>query len=284
MTKRRSQKSMLIICALCLFVGAAGVALPASATAQEDAPITEEERAKAEAHFAKGAQYFSEERYALAIVEFLSAYKHKPDPMLQYNISVAHSRLGNIDEAYAAALRAAGSKGMPERAVPVNMARIRAWGSALQARAVVDDINAPEQPTPVSQVEPGDEVRPIPKPQKASSPALSTLGWSGVAASAAGLGLLGYAGYVEASMGDDIEAYKAAAYAPTPEAYQRHKDDLAARQTVGLVTLYSGAALTAVGLGLLSYDLLSEDGAETASIDLSAGGDGATVRLTYLFD
>src|SRR5690554_5493713 len=248
MTKRRCQKSMLIICALCLFAGAIGVAIPAPATAQEDAPITEEERAKAEAHFAKGAQYFSEERYSLAIVEFLSAYKYKPDPMLQYNISVAHSRLGNIDEAYAAALRAAGAEGMPERAVPVNMARIHAWGSALQARAVVDDINAPEQPSR-SQLEPEDEVRPIPKPNKASSPTLSTLGWSGVAASAVGLGLLGYAGYVDASMSDDIDAYKAAAHAPTPEAYQRHKNDLAARQSVGLITLYSGAALTAVGLG-----------------------------------
>src|SRR5690554_2510925 len=135
MTKRRSAYPTLLITAFCLSVGTAGVIFPSPAAAQESEP-TAQELEKAQAHFAKGAQFFSEQRYAEAIVEFLSAYKYKPDPMLQYNISVAHARLGNIEEAYRAALRAdAASDKMPEKAVPVNAARARASERLLRARA-----------------------------------------------------------------------------------------------------------------------------------------------------
>jgi len=284
MMKRRRVNSTLLITAFCLSLGAAGVMLPSPAAAQESEP-TAEELEKAQAHFAKGAQFFSEQRYAAAIVEFLSAYKYKPDPMLQYNISVAHARLGNIEEAYRAALRAdAASDKMPEKAVPVNAARARAWQRVLQARALGEGITAGEQLQASEEARHDDALSVIEKPADAPSSGLSALGWSGVAAGAAGVGLVGYATYVELSMSDDINAYKSAAGAPTPDAYQTYKDDLAGRQTAGLIALYSGAALTALGVGLLSYDLLREDGEERASIDVSAGAGGAALRLTYLFD
>lgn len=285
MTKRRRAYSTVLISAFCLGLGAAGVALPGAAAAQDSEP-TAEQLDKAQAHFAKGAQYFSEQRYAAAIVEFLSAYKYKPDPMLQYNISVAHARLGNVEEAYRAALRAdAASDKMPDKAVPVNAARIGAWGRVLQARALGEAIRAGEQPQASAEVaEQGDALRELEEPVEAPSAGLSALGWSGIAAGAAGVGLLGYATYVELSLGDDIDAYKSAAEAPTPDAYQSYKDDLATRQSVGLIALYSGAALTALGVGLLSYDLLREDGEERAAVDVAAGAHGATLRLTYLFD
>lgn len=287
MTTRRSPYSTLIICALYLLVGGFGVAIPASAQAQDDARTAEvptaEALEKAEAHFAKGAQYFSEERYASAIVEFLSAYKYKPDPMLQYNISIAHARLGNIDEAYKAALRAdAKSSQIPESAVPVNAARVHAWGSALQARALGEALASAHKTQAARGEELRGDIASIETPAVASNSGLSALGWSGVAASAVGVGLLGYATYVDRSMGDDIDAYQSSAGAPRPDDYHAYKDDLAQRQVIGLISLYSGVALTAVGLGMLSYDLFS-DGGESAVMDVSAGSDGAAVRLTYLF-
>src|SRR5690554_3397180 len=254
MTKRRSAYPTLLITAFCLSVGTAGVIFPSPAAAQESEP-TAQELEKAQAHFAKGAQFFSEQRYAEAIVEFLSAYKYKPDPMLQYNISVAHARLGNIEEAYRAAGRAGASEQMPEKAMPVNSARVRAWGRVLQARALGDAIIAADALQAADESQDEYEITAIKKPVAAPSSGLSALGWSGVAAGVAGVGLLGYATYVELSMGDEIDAYKAAADAPSPRDYDTYKDDLAGRQTGGLIALYSGAALTALGVGLLSYEI-----------------------------
>lgn len=283
MTTRRFSYSTLIIGAIGLLVGGLGIVIPATAAAQDDAP-TAEELEKAEAYFAKGAQYFSEERYDSAIDEFLNAYQYTPDPMLQYNISLAHARMGNIDEAYKAARRADAKSGqMPEKAVPVNAARVHAWGHVLQARALSEAIaRAPKTPLPRDE-EPRDEIVYIEKPGSAPKPGLSALGWSGVAAGAVGVGLVGYATYVDLSMSDDIAAYQSSADAPSPRDYQAYKDDLAGRQTIGLVSLYSGIALTAAGLGMLGYDLISDNN-ESGMLDVSTSGDGASIHLIYLFD
>lgn len=290
MTHRTARHSALIVGVLCLLIGAIGVGLPTRALAQTegagDTASDPEDIEKANAHFAKGAQLFSEKRYAPAIVEFLSAYKYKPDPMLLYNISVAHARLGNIDEAYKAAARAAASDKMPEKAAPTNSARVRAWGAVLRAGSLGERIAAAQKAQTATRATLSDDLStaapPPPGAADNASSALSAIGWSGVAASAVGVGLMGYATYVDLSMGEDIDAYKSAAQAGDSRAYRDHKDDLAGRQSTGLIALYSGVGLTAVGLGLLSYDLLSEDG-ETTSIGVSAGDGGGSIRISYFF-
>jgi tetratricopeptide (TPR) repeat protein len=58
-----------------------------------------EEELNARAHFTAGRNHFERGRYDLALAEFEASYELSQDPDLQYNIYLAHERLGNLDQA-----------------------------------------------------------------------------------------------------------------------------------------------------------------------------------------
>jgi tetratricopeptide (TPR) repeat protein len=282
MKKASTHRVGLIFCMLSLLAAGVPTAAFAQGPARDDAKsaVSQEDAEKAKMHFAKGAKYYYKEQYAQAIVEFLNAYKYKPDPMILYNLSMAHSRLGNIEEAHKAAARARQMGGMPDPAATKNAARLRGWGQVFAARTVTTRVaREAAQKREAAQT---PEVAPprVDIPAESDS-TLSAAGWSGVGVSVIGLGLLGYAAYVDVAMEEDINAYESAARS-NPAAFQSLKSDLDQRQTVGRIALYSGAACALIGLGLVTFDLLGE-GAETTSVGLGGAGDGASVQVSYSF-
>lgn len=276
MKTRTLYQICVILCVSCLI--SAGAPSLGYAQAQDAEPSAEEVE-KAQTHFAQGAEYFYKEDYAKAVVEFLNAYKYSPDSMILYNLSMAHAKLGNFDEAYKAAARAQEMGGMADSAALRNDARLDAWHLVIVGESRARQIaEAPAQPTVVEVSEP--DSAPF-----FQWPELSIIGWSGVGASALGIGLLSYATYANISMRGDMDAYEAAAERGDSERYHQLNEDLSKRQTAGLVTLYSGLALTAAGVGLITFDLLKEDDARASSAQLTStpDGQGASVQILYEF-
>ncbi len=287
--------------------------LPATAAAQSHGSHARSghkiDAKKASKHFTLGAKHFYKKEYAQAIVEFLKAYEYKPDPMILYNLSLAHARLGNFADAYHAAVRASQMKGMPAKIVVKNNARIAAWGRAVEAQKVAKRVveakaqaqaRAKEQAQAKAKEQAQAKVKTeharrastsaLPADADSITPGSSThdahlnaLGWTGVWVGVLGMGLAGYAGYVDMSMSDDLAAYKRAARDGDRSAYQSYKSDLDSRQTIGRIALYSGVACAAIGVTMLTVDLLGDDADTQVSVGATPAPRGASVHLSLSF-
>lgn len=217
-------------------------------------------------------------------MEFLNAYKYNPAQMILYNLSMAHAGLGNLSEAYRAAERARDEGLMSEQAALRNDARLAAWHLSMTwqhaAQAIAEC--APE-PSPYS--EPLLLYGGIPhEPAQDEAPRITALGWAGIGTGALGLGLLGYATYLELAMQEDLGAYEAAARGGDVVRYRSLGKNLDRQQTTGRIALYAGASLAAVGVGLLTVDLLRTDTRQSgAHLGLTSDGQGAAVHIQYLF-
>jgi tetratricopeptide (TPR) repeat protein len=244
--------------------------LPSAASAQ-----THEEQARH--HFDEGARHFYEGDFSRAILEFRRAYHYQPDPMILYNISLAHSRLGNISDAYEAGQAAASMPGMPEAARVRNDARVGALAVALSAESMASRISRLATPTSNATRTPLDE------PNHGYAP--GPIGWTAVALGGAGAGLLTYALVLDRSLENDIEAYRSASDEGQVSDYDALRDRIATRTTRGRIALYSGLGLTIAGAGLLAYDLLDTNGAPNykVSVGLHPLFDGAGLTLTARF-
>lgn len=284
---------------------ALGVGAPATAVAQthhagHTRAQAKRNAKKANKHFTLGAKHFYKKEYAQAIVEFLKAYRYKPDPMILYNMSLAHARLGNLGDAYHAAVRASEMKGMPPKIVVKNNARLAAWGRALAAQHMTKEVlEARRQAKQTAQATKaaGSSTKQASTTTSATSAAhdtmtpgssthdagLSGLGWTGVWVGVVGLGLTGYAGYVDMSMSDDLAAYKRAARNNERAAYNTYKSDLDQRQTIGRIALYSGVACAAIGVTMLTVDLLDEQETQV-SMGVQPSPQGASVHLSMSFE
>ena len=78
---------------------------------------------------------FEAGRFAQAIESFKAAHEVLPDPLLLYNLALAHARLDQIPEALKAARRAA-QDGLEARVRPRNQARVSAFTTILNGREV----------------------------------------------------------------------------------------------------------------------------------------------------
>lgn len=245
--------------------------------AAQQPPPDKEAAKKAKEHFARGASHFYKEEYDQAVVEFLNAYDYYPDPMILYNLARAHAKLDSIKTAIQTAEKAQRMGGMPKKATARNAARIAAWKRLLTAREISEDIAGPRAQDPRRKSTP---VAPPP-----DAPRLGAVGWTGVGLTVVGAGLVGYAGYVELDLDTQISNYKKAARNNDDVHYRRFKQDIADRQQVGKVSLYTGLACLATGVGLWSYDLFDASEAESSvTVDLAPSADGPSVGFSFSFE
>ncbi len=248
-------------------------ALPGTVHAQE--PTDEK---KAEAYYNKGVDAFFNKKYSLAITYFQRANALDPDPVVLYNISLAHSKMGNPAEALTVALDAQKMGGLPEDTALKNQFRIVGYRRAIQARQTCEAINPPvsvkdDDDTKGKQVEPQDR--------------LSVLGWTGIGTASVGVAALVGAGVTNFIVAGNLEEYDTAQADGDYGRASGLQADIADRQSMGRVMLYSGAALTAVGGALFAYDFFgtaeSAEAAEKASVFGAVGSDGASVQLRWTF-
>lgn len=237
---------------------------------------TKAEKEQAKEHFQQGAEYYTGGEYPKAIVEFVKGNALAPNAMFLYNISLSYAKLGNIEDALTAAVKAQGEKGMPDKVRDRNIGRIAAFRVALRAESAAPKIeHASKQIAQIEEPEPDTK-------KVASSGGLGTLGWSGILLTTVGAGL-GIGAYVVAgSVQDDIDLYEAAAASGDREAYDRLRVDIESGQSTGTLLLYSGIGLGTAGIVMIVVDLMSGGESESAVyVTPTAGGTEAGYFLRF---
>lgn len=225
---------------LCVAVGCAigWFAGVGDAVAQQDQQPSSEDRQRAQEHFEDGAEYFYEQRYGRALVEFRRAYRLNPHPIITYNMAIAHLRIGNLPEAYSAAVETHRKGGLPESETVRNVGRMRGLGVALEAMEVAESI-----------AEADEEVVDEP-PIVEEDPGMGAMEWTGIVATALGAGLMAYSGVVNWQLDTQIEAYEQAAAQGDEAEYDRLRSEIDAATMRGRIALYSGAGLAVTGAAM----------------------------------
>lgn len=233
----------------------------ATASAQDDA-------ARAKEHYDRGAGMYFQGDYGAAVLEFMRAYDALPEPVFLYNIAMSHWRLNNYDKAIEAGERAL--KGKLDAGLHAQIAartlvfhQLRHIDSSNWTPAIAVD----ESPEP-------DLVRADPTP----APQSHTLRWVGLGTAVVGAGLL--TGFTVAELGlqKKVSAYEDAAARGDAARYAELKSQIDRGQPLSLALLGGGAALVAVGAGLIVWDAL-RGGEREATVAIAPGS--VTVKLTW---
>lgn len=233
--------ALLLLCFSLIF--------PSSAFAQGAETIV-----RVQMHFEKGAEAFQAGNYELAIKEFEAGNGLLPNPIFLYNISLAHGKLGRIEQSLAVA-RLAEATGLDEPDATQNRARIKALNTAYLAQEL-------------SRSMPQVVEAPIDEPE----PLFSTIGWVGVGSASVGVISLVAALIVDAGIGASIENYEEAALANDETNYRRLKSEIESDQVVAKSLFFLGIGLGVAGAGLITYDLFFDD--ETAQVSVIGTPDG----------
>jgi tetratricopeptide (TPR) repeat protein len=234
----------------------------------------------------KGAKAFVKKDYAMAVTYFQRAASLDPNPVLLYNLSLAHSKLGNVSDAKDAAQRAIdmGKEQMPEDTWVKLHARLDAYDRALEARSIATSL-APDEPE-VSDRDDGGTTDPdttVRKDVDTKSP-ISALGWAGAATGVVGVGLLAGAGLVNADVRASIDSYDEARRAGEFDRARQLESDIESGQQLGQILLYSGAGLAAVGAGLFIVDVVNGSESESrAAVFGAPSPNGASVTFHLRF-
>jgi hypothetical protein len=240
--------STLLIVLVCLATPAAGFAQSA------------EQMEVAKGHFTKGAEFYASGEYSKAIVEFISGHNIAPNAMFLYNISLCYERLDNIPDAREAASRARSFEGMPDEVSVRNEARIASFTTILDARDVASEMAEIATTAPDS-------------PKAENEGGFGALGWSGVALSSLGAAGLGFALLLNNQVKSDKEAIDEAAARNDFVAAAELTDEANATRSTGLIVLFAGSALAAVGVTMIAWDLL-DDPDNDAQVSISPGFSG----------
>jgi tetratricopeptide (TPR) repeat protein len=241
---------------------------------------SEEDIEQAGALYEEGIDAFQEGDFARAIELFEQAYGFDPHPMFLYNISVAHSRQGKGEEAYATAGRIYGDELLPPDTLVRNAGRYHAMSARLTAIALSEAIVEAGREPVASKSEP-------PGPGFFESIPLSWIGWTGAGTAATGLTLMVVAGVISSSLTPELDAYEEARLAADRARMDSLRSDIERTQSTGKFVLYAGTGLALVGSGLLVYDLVIRERADTpgstARLSGSVGPGTASVGVSLSF-
>jgi tetratricopeptide (TPR) repeat protein len=242
----------------------------------------QEDKKKAEAYYESGVKAFFEKNYPQAITYFQRAYSLDPDAVQLYNISLAHSKMGNASDALEAALEAQKMGGLPKDTALKNEFRINGYRRVLAARKVAEDINPP-----TAEKDPTKDDRTVDDPGPSDDDSLGAVGWAGLGTAGLGVGALVGAGVLNFIVAGNMEEYDTARADGDFGRASGLYSDIGDRQEMGRVLLYSGAGLVAVGGALFAYDYFGStetaDSSDQASVFGAVDSEGASVQVRWAF-
>ncbi len=240
---------------------------PAESFAQAPSQETVDQ---AEAHFQKGAEWYTTGEYSKAIVEFLKGYNVVPNAMFLYNISLSYAKLGNSDDALMYAERAQNEVGMPDDVASRNSGRISALRVRLSGLDVAKNVSDLSNVVDVAPTQPAES-------------GFGWMGMTGVAVGVAGLGLIGGSALIGMGVSDDITALEDEANGGDQARFDDLKASIESDQSLGKVLLFSGAGLAALGVTLVVVDLMNDEEPTQTSLRLvpTNGGAGAVFNFVY---
>jgi tetratricopeptide (TPR) repeat protein len=253
-----------------LMGGPATAAFAQAAGPDAEAEPSREALERAGKHFQNGAEAYTAGNYSKAIVAFLKAYNEVPNALFLYNISLSYGKLGNVEDALAAARKARDGEGMDAQTANRNEARIAAyerWTVATETAA--DIVEAKARASAESTDEP-------PAQPNASAGAFGGLGWVGVGLMVAGGGLGTGSALIANGLREPIEDFEAAGRDGDAETYDELKTEIRSRQSVGKALLFAASGTAAIGLVLVLIDL-GNGPTERANAFVSPTADGGAV-------
>ncbi len=237
-----SKSNWIFLLVFAVTFGWAGLAVADSGDPSSEA-IQEAQEA-----FELGAQYYYEDNFGRAIVEFRKAHQAHPHPMFLHNIALANKQLGRLDRAREAAVEAEEmSEELPPETAARNVGIVAGATGVLTGRQVAEDVASSQ---PVEDDTPGTP----PEEPVADSGGFGPLGWAGVGALAVGVGALGGAVVIDSQISSELDGLNSG---ESQEQFDATIADLEGKQTTGQILLFSGIGLSTVGAGLLIYELVS---------------------------
>lgn len=239
---------------------------------------------EAQALFEEGGALYFKQEYGGAIVKFKTAHIKSPNALFLYNISLCHLKLGQFGDALSAAREAREMGGLDEQTSTKNDSRIVSLQRVLLAHRAAEAVGVQQAS---EDADTGDLVAGDPEATTTSGAAakgggFGALGWVGVASTVLGVGLLTGSLVTELGLQGKWEDFRQAGEDGDEVAYARLKGEIEDGQQIGAVLLYSGAAITAVGLTLIIIELASGDSA-SATLQIVPTSGGATVGYTQRF-
>lgn len=229
---------------------------------------TEDEKKQAQVYFEAGAEEYAKGEYSKAIVEFLKGYNLVPNAMFLYNISLSYRKLGNWEDALAAAEKAKTEEGMPDDVKVRNDSRINAYRTIIASQDMADKAvqlaQSKETEGPDTKEKPDDES------------SFGALGWTGVALTIAGAGAGVGALIVAGGVSSDIDEYEAAADTGDRTTYDRLRDDIESGQQTGQILLYTGIGLGVAGLTMIMIDAFTGGESDSQAVYVMPTPNGAS--------
>lgn len=231
------------------------------------------QESEAEILYKEGAEAYFQGDYAAAIIKFKRGNELDPNPMFLYNLALAYSKIGNIEEAESHAARAH-DDGLPEQFADKNVARLHAFRIQLMSKELATPVEVVVEDGSCSANSDcrGGEVCDLELSQcvdvvaPEESEGLSGLGWAGIGGIAGGVGLIVGAVIIDLGLSSDIDDYNQLVSDGQTEDAEALKSDIESSQSTGQILLFAGVGVATVGAALLIYDLMSAPEDETASV------------------
>lgn len=241
----------------------ASIALLASSILFISASAAAQDFEQVQLHFDNGVRLYEEGKYDAAIDEFQKGYALYPDPVLLYNISMAHGKMGRMDQSLAVA-QLAHSTGLEDPDRTQNLARISALQASQNSRDIASNAAVARANSP--------------------SGADTWLGrtdwrfWAGAGAVGLGVGSLVIGAVVDSGISDTIEAYEAAADAGETATYIRLRNTINDDQGTAIGLYVVGGLLVAGGGALMTWSAMEN---QTFAVVPTRGGAVAAWSLGF---
>lgn len=251
------------------------LSLPAAA-----APGGDAERIRtAQQRFDEAVEAYQADDLTRALALFQQAYEHVANPVFLYNAARVAEKLGELELALKLAERADAQRDppLPGPLAEKNTALLADLGTQMaqknvattkqRARQLAESVVVRQKTLQRARRNALSLPPPAGAPGESDSSEWGWAGISGVATGIGGLGLIAGATYLGLQSSGAIRDLQAL---NDQDAYTRRRRDIQASQSTGQLMLYSGAGLTALGSGLLLWELL-RDVERPLSVTISTG-------------
>ena len=222
----------------------------------------QEPPAEAVEFYQSGLKAYVAGEYSEAVLQFQQGYQIDPNPAFLFNIARAYYKLGDHAKALEYSLQARSSTLPDENMEQENTALIPAFRTRLMAERVAENVARVRAEQERAAQEQGRR-DPVTIRQTSES-GFGAVGWSGVALSVVGAGMLGASLYYNALVSD---------YDPDDPNSEVDFDDAQTYQSTGRVLLIAGGGVTLVGLGMILYGIGSSSSDATSTLQLAPMGE-----------
>ena len=246
----------LTLCA----AGALSLSLLASALATSptlaQTSASAQDRAEADRLYEEGIKAAIAGDYPSAIIHLQNGYRLDPDARFLYNIAVCYERLDNADKALDFYTRTLKSPNASSDMRTKAAGRLHGYTAKQVATATATAIAQ----GPATIKPPNDSTS-----QAKADQGFGGLGWTGVAVSVVGAGLMGASLIPNAGLADQIKEYEdGVRLDPNPARDTSRYEAITSKQSTGKALLFSGMGLAVIGAGLILVEVMRSTDSDVA--------------------